>query len=160
MSRRRVALKARPAPLPRQRGRAVNVAKRAARRRRASMFYSCERKRKCPVGDDHAAPTTAKRWTGHGFNPGTRCLSSFRALTTHAQSHHGRRGEMGTYANNSTAKIAHLGARASYRRSVWIYRPDRRRTRLSRRLFSRLDRVGHGLAPLSFLAPHTERIYG
>ena len=112
------------------------------------------------LGDDHAAPTTARRWTGHGFNPGTRCLSSFRALTTHAQSRHRRRGEMGTLCQQQHgAKIAHLGARASYRRSVWIYRPDRRRTRLSRRLFSRLDRLGHGLAPLSFLAPHTERIY-
>ena len=112
------------------------------------------------LGDGHVAFSTARRRAGHRFDTRTRCLSSISALATHAQSRHRRRREMGALCQQQYgAKAAHVGARAAHRRSVRLARPDRRRTRLSRRLFSRLDRLGDGLAPLSFLAPHTERIY-
>ena len=64
------------------------------------------------------------------------------------------------YADNSTGRKLRTWVRALHTGEAFGFaRPDRRRTRLSRRLFSRLDRLGDGLASLSFLAPHTERIY-
>jgi uncharacterized iron-regulated membrane protein len=110
-------------------------------------------------GQRSEARAAARRRAGNCIDTRTRCLPSLPALAAHAQSRHRRRCQVGALCQQQQgAKTAHLGARAAHRRSVRLPRPDRRRARFSRRLFSRLDRRGDGLAPLSLLAPHIGRI--